>query len=94
MTGPQAGGWAYAAAAQGALTTTGLLPGISAVAVGARGARPPVPHPARVARIARLIAATMLCSGVVALTGFAIAVAATVWTGLIAGAASAYRREA
>ena len=39
----------------------------------------------RVARTARLIAATMLCSGVVALTGLAISVAAVVWTGLIAG---------
>jgi xanthine/uracil/vitamin C permease (AzgA family) len=38
-----------------------------------------------VARTAQLIAATMLCSGVVALTGFAIGVAAVVWTGLIAG---------
>ena len=35
MTEPQARSWANAAAAQGVLTVTGLLPGISAVAVGA-----------------------------------------------------------
>ena len=46
------------------------------LAIGVRDARLPGPHRARVARIARLIAATMLCSGVVTLTGFAIAVAA------------------
>jgi len=82
----------------GVLTVTGLLPGVSAVAVGAvlaatvwllaigvRGARLPRPRRARVAGTARLIATTMLCSGVVALTGFAIGVAAVVWTGLIAG---------
>jgi hypothetical protein len=40
---------------------------------------------ARVARTARLIAATMLCSGVVTLFGFAIDVAAIVWTALVAG---------
>ena len=94
-----AGAMAFAAAAvAGALTVTGLLPGVSAAAVGAvlastvwllaigiRGARLPGPRHARVARTARLIAATMLCSGVVALTGFAIGVAAVVWTGLIAG---------
>jgi hypothetical protein len=34
MTEPQARSWAHAAAAQGVLTVTGLLPGISAVAVG------------------------------------------------------------
>ena len=86
------------AAAGGVLTVTGHLPGVSAVAAGAvlastvwllaigmRGAQLPEPGRARVARIARLIAATMLCSGVVALTGFAIGVAAVVWTGLIAG---------
>ena len=94
-----AGAAAFAtAAAAGVLTVTGLLPGVSAVAVGAvlastvwllaigiRGARLSAPRPARVARAARLIAATMLCSAVVALTGFAIGVAAVVWTGLIAG---------
>ena len=94
-----AGATAFATAAVcGVLTVTGLLPGVSAVAVGAvlaatvwllaigiRGARLPGPRRARVARTARLIAATMLCSGVVALTGFAIGVAAVVWTGLIAG---------
>ncbi len=37
------------------------------------------------ARTAGLIAATMLGSGVVALAGLAIGVAAVVWTGLIAG---------
>jgi hypothetical protein len=86
------------AAAGGVLTVTGLLPGVSAVAVGAvlastvwllaigiRGARLPNPRRARVARTARLIAATMLGSGVVALTGFTIGVAAVAWTGLIAG---------
>jgi hypothetical protein len=94
-----AGAVAFATAAVAdALTVTGLLPGVSAVAVGAvlasavwllaigiRGARPPSPRRARVARTARLIAATMLCSAVVTLTGFAIGVAAVVWTGLIAG---------
>ena len=94
-----AGAVAFAtAAAQGVLTVTGLLPGVSAVAVGAvlaatvwllavgiRGARLPGPGRARVARTAWLIAATMLCSAVVALTGLAIGVAAVVWTGLIAG---------
>ena len=94
-----AGAMAFAAAAvAGALTVTGLLSGVSAVAVGAvlastvwllaigiRGARLPSLRRARVARAARLIAATMLCSAVVALTGFAIGVAAVVWTGLIAG---------
>ncbi len=40
---------------------------------------------ARVARTARLISATMLCSGVMALSGFAIGVAAVAWAGLIAG---------
>lgn len=86
------------AAVDGVLTVTGLLPGVSAVAVGAvlaatvwllaigiRGVRLPGLRRACVARTARLIAATMLCSGVVALTGFAIGVAAVVWTGLIAG---------
>jgi hypothetical protein len=38
-----------------------------------------------VARTARLIAVTMLCSAVVALTGFAIGAAAIVWAALIAG---------
>ena len=94
-----AGAMAFATAAVcGVLTVTGLLAGVSAVAVGAvlaatvwllaigiRGARLPGPRRARVARTARLIAATMLCSGVVALTGFAIGVAAVVWVGLIAG---------
>jgi hypothetical protein len=77
----------------------GLLSGVSAVAAGAvlaatvwllaigiRGARLPGPGRARVARTAVLIAATMLCSAVVALTDLAIGVAAVVWTGLIAGA--------
>jgi hypothetical protein len=94
-----AGAMAYAAAAVcGVLTVTGLLPGVSAVAVGAvlasvvwllaigiRGARLPGPRRARVARAARLIAATVLCSAVVVLTGFAIGVTAVVWVGLIAG---------
>jgi hypothetical protein len=94
-----AGAMAFATATgAGVLTVTGLLPGVSAVAVGAvlaatvwllaigiRGARLPGPRRARAARTARLIAATMLCSGVVALTGFAIGAAAVVWTGLIAG---------
>ena len=94
-----AGATAFATATVcGVLTVTGLLSGVSAVAVGAvlagtvwllaigiRGARLPDPRRARVARTARLIAATMLCSGVVALTGFAIGVAAVVWTGLITG---------
>ena len=94
-----AGATAFAtAAACGVLTVTGLLPGVSAVAVGAvlaatvwllaigiRGARLPSPRRARVARAARLIAATVLCSAVVVLTGFAIGVAAVVWVGLIAG---------
>ena len=94
-----AGAMAFATAAVcGGLTVAGLLGGVSAVAVGAvlaatvwllaigiRGARLPGPRRARVARTARLIAATMLCSGVVALTGFAIGVAAVVWVGLIAG---------
>lgn len=86
------------AAAGGVLTATGLLPGVSAVAIGAvlastvwllaigiGGARLPQPGRARVARTARLIAATMLCPGVVALTGFAVSIAAVVWTGLLAG---------
>jgi hypothetical protein len=38
-----------------------------------------------VARTAQLIAVTMLCSGVVALTGFAVGAAAIVWAALIAG---------
>jgi hypothetical protein len=94
-----AGSIAFAtAAAQGVLTATGLLPGISAVAAGAalaaavwllavgiRGARLAGARRARVARTAALIAATMLCSAVVALTGLAIGIAAVVWTGLIAG---------
>lgn len=94
-----AGATAFATATTaGVLTVTGLLPGDSVVAVGAvlaatawllaigiRGARLPGPRRARVARTARLIAATMLCASVVALTGFAIGVAAVVWTGLIAG---------
>ena len=94
-----AGAAAFAtAAACGVLTVTGLLAGVSAVAVGAvlavtvwllaigiRGARLPSPRRARVARAARLIAATVLCSAVVVLTGFAIGVAAVVWAGLIAG---------
>jgi uncharacterized membrane protein len=93
------GAMAFATAAVcGVLTVTGLLPAVSAVAAGAilasaawllaigiRGAELPSPQRARVARTARLIAATMLCSGVVALTGLAISVAAVVWTGLIAG---------
>ena len=57
----------------------------SVVFRGIRGARMPNPRRARVARTARLIEATMLGSGVVALTGFTIGVAAVVWTGLIAG---------
>jgi hypothetical protein len=91
-----AGAMAFATAAVcGVLTVTGLLPAVSAVAAGAilasaawllaigiRGAK--LPSPQR-ARAARLIAATMLCSGVVALTGLAISVAAVVWTGLIVG---------
>jgi hypothetical protein len=94
-----AGAAAFAtAAACGVLTVTSLLAGVSAVAVGAvlaatvwllaigiRGARLPSPRRARVARAARLIAATVLCSAVVVLTGFAIGVAAVVWAGLIAG---------
>jgi hypothetical protein len=94
-----AGAMAFAtAAAWSMLTVTSLLAGVSAVAVGAvlasvvwllaigiRGARLPSPRRARVARTARLIAATMLCSGGVALTGFAVGVAAVVWAGLIAG---------
>jgi len=94
-----AGATAFAtAAAEGVLTVTGLLDGVSAVAVGTvlastgwllaigvRGIRLPGPRRARVARAARLIAATMLCAGVVALTGFAIGAAAVVWTGLVAG---------
>jgi hypothetical protein len=94
-----AGAMAFAAAAVcGVLTVTGLLPGVSAAAVGAvlaatvwllaigiRGAGLPGPQRARVARTARLIAVTMLCSGVVALTGFAIGAAAIVWAALIAG---------
>ncbi|MGN6171933.1 MAG: hypothetical protein ACTHPS_03105 [Streptosporangiaceae bacterium] len=94
-----AGAMAFAAAAVcGVLTVTGLLPGVSAAAVGTvlaatvwllaigiRGARLPGPRRSRVARTARLIAATMLCSGVVVLTGFAISAAAVVWTGLVAG---------
>jgi uncharacterized membrane protein len=94
-----AGVLAFATAAVcGVLTVTGLLPGVRTVAVGAvlaamvwllaigiRGARLPGPCRAHVAHYARLIAATMLCSGVVALTGFAIGVAAAVWTGLVAG---------
>jgi hypothetical protein len=90
---------AFAAAAVcGVLTVTGLLPGVSAAAVGAvlaatvwllaigvRGAGLRGPRRARVARTARLIAVTMLCSGVVALTGFAIGAAAIVWAALIAG---------
>jgi hypothetical protein len=94
-----AGATAFATAtACGVLTVTGLLAGVSALAVGAvlaatvwllaigiRGARLPSPRRARVARAARLIAATMLCSGVVVLTGFAIGAAAAVWTGLVAG---------
>ena len=93
------GATAFATAAVcGVLTVTGLLPAVSAVAAGAvlvsaawllaigiRGAELPGAQRARVARAARLIAATMLCSGVVALTGLAIGVAAVVWTGLIAG---------
>ena len=93
------GAMAFATAAVcGVLTVTGQLPAVSAVTVGAilvstawllaigiRGARLPGPRRARVARTARLIAATMLCSGVVTLTGLAISVAAVVWTGLIAG---------
>jgi hypothetical protein len=58
MTEPQARSWAHAAAAQGVLTVTGLLPGISAVAVGA---------------------------GLATVCLLAIGVAASVWTGLIAG---------
>jgi hypothetical protein len=86
------------AAVWSVLTVTGLLAGVSAVAVGAvlasevwllaigiRGARLPSPRRARVARAARLIAATVLCSAVVVLSGFAIGVAAVVWAGLIAG---------
>jgi uncharacterized membrane protein len=93
------GATAFAAAAVcGALTVTGQLPAVSAVAAGAilasaawllvigiRGAELPGAQRARVARTARLIAATMLCSGVVALTGLAISGAAFVWTGLLAG---------
>ena len=55
------------------------------LAIGIRGAGLPGARRARVARTARLIAATMLCSGVAALTGLAISVAAVVWTGLITG---------
>jgi hypothetical protein len=55
------------------------------LAIGIRGAGLPDAQRARVARTARLIAATMLCSGVVAMTGLAISVAAVVWTGLITG---------
>jgi uncharacterized membrane protein len=94
-----AGAMAFAAAAVcGVLTVTGLLPGVSAAAVGTvlaatvwllaigvRGAGLPDPQRARVARTARLIAVTMLCSAVVALTGFAIGAAAIVWAALIAG---------
>jgi hypothetical protein len=94
-----AGATAFAtAAAQGVLTVTGLLPGVSAVAVGAvlasavwllavgvRGDRLPAARRARVASTAWLIAVTMLCSAVVALAGLAIGVAAIVVTGLIAG---------
>ena len=95
-----AGATAFAtAAAGGVLTVTGLLPGVSSVAVGAvlaatvwllatgiGGTRLPDPRRARAARAARLVATTMLGSGVVALTGVAIGVAAVVWAGLIAGA--------
>src|SRR5262249_4794324 len=87
-----------AAAACGVLTVTGLLDGVSALsggavlaglawllAIGIRGARLPDPRRARVTRAARLIAATALCSGALALIGFAIDVAAVVWAGLVAG---------
>jgi hypothetical protein len=94
-----AGAMAFATAAvEGVLTVTGLLPGVSAatigtvlassvwlLAIGVRGARLPRPRRARVARTARLIAITILCSGVAVVTGFAIGVAAIVWTGLIVG---------
>jgi hypothetical protein len=94
-----AGATAFVTAAVcGVLTVTSLLAGVSAVAVGAvlasvvwllaigiRGAGLPGPRRSRVARTARLIAATMLCSGGVALTGFAVGTAAIVWAGLIAG---------
>jgi hypothetical protein len=53
------------------------------LAIRIGGARMAAPGRARVARTARLIAATMLGSAVVALTGLAISVAAAVWTGLI-----------
>ena len=94
-----AGAMAFAATAVcGVLTVTGVLPGVSSVAAGAvlasvvwllaigiRGAGLPGPRRSRVARTARLTAAAMLCSGVVALTGFAVGTAAIVWAGLIAG---------
>jgi len=86
------------AAVSGVLTVTGLLPGVSAVAAGAviasavwllaigvRGARLPDPRRARAARIGRLIAATMLCGGVLTLFGFAISVIAIVWAAFVAG---------
>jgi hypothetical protein len=93
------GATAFATAAVcGVLTVTGRLPAVSTMAAGAvlasaawllaigiRGADLPGAQRARVARTARLIAATMLCSGVVALTGLAISVDSVVWTGLIAG---------
>src|SRR5262249_37409892 len=74
-----AGATAFAiAAVGGVLTVTGLLGGVSTLAVGAvlagtvwlpaigiRGDRLPSQRRARVARAARPIAATMLCSGVV-----------------------------
>jgi len=73
-----AGAMAFATAAvEGVLTVTGLLPGISAaaagtvlastvwlLAIGVCGARLPHQRRARVTRTARLIAATILCSGV------------------------------
>jgi hypothetical protein len=95
-----AGATAFATAtACGVLTVTGQPGGdVSALTVGAvlaatvwllaigiRGARLPSPRRARVARAARLIAATVLCSAVLVLTGFAIGAAAVVWAGLIAG---------
>jgi hypothetical protein len=97
MTGLQARCWAYAAAAAGLIANALFIAfyvgfaiqhftqphGVTAILGPA--ADLPGAQRARVARTARPIAATMLCSGVVALTGLAISVDSVVWTGLIAG---------
>jgi hypothetical protein len=92
------GAAAFAGAASGAATVTGLTPGIGPVAIGSalvstawllaigsRATRLPGWRRARVARAGQLIAATILGCGALMLAGFAGNVGAIVWDATVVG---------